>query len=68
MVGLKECPLCHCVPHIESLMVYPRCTASYRVYFAVCCHCGAKTKTYPSRVMAMLQWNKMAKENSTSGL
>lgn len=61
MVNLKECKMCHGTPHIESFMIYPRSTAPYRVYFAVCNHCGARTKAVPSRIMAILQWNNLSK-------
>lgn len=58
---LKECRMCGGTPHIESFMIYPRETASYRVYFAVCNHCGARTRSLPSRIMAVLQWNNLSK-------
>ena len=72
MAGLNTCPICNGTPHIESYMVYPKYTASYPMYFAVCNHCGAKTNAVPLRMMAILKWNEMVKkcikEKHTNGL
>ena len=32
MVALKDCPICHGTPYIESITVYPRTTPEYKVY------------------------------------
>lgn len=64
MVALKECPLCHVAPHIEGITVYPRTTPEYKVYWAVCNRCGAKTERFPSRFMAVIKWNNMVKNHN----
>ena len=64
MVALKECPICNGTPHIESITVYPRTTPEYKVYWAVCNHCGAKTERFPSRFMAVIKWNNMVNNHN----
>ena len=64
MVALKECPICHGATHIESLTVYPRTTPEYKVYWAVCNRCGAKTERLPSRFIAVMKWNNMVKNHN----
>lgn len=61
MIKMKECKLCGGTPYIESIYICPKETASYYAYFAVCNHCGARTKSVPSRLMAILQWNNLVK-------
>ena len=63
MAALKDCPICHGTPYIESITVYPRTTPEYEVYWAVCNRCGAKTERFPSRFMAVIKWNNMVKNH-----
>lgn len=64
---MVDCPVCHGTPHIGHIIIYPKYSTPYKLYYAACNHCGAKTNKVPSRLLAVLQWNKMVKYHDYPG-
>lgn len=64
MVGLKACPTCNESPSIVSYMSVPHTTEPFPMYYVQCTKCGARTKSMPIKIMAILKWNKMVKQNA----